>query len=107
MTDRLIRITTALAVVAVAGVAAIISYQHAYELVTSHGETAELCSLERLVPDVEPSHLLCPSDPGGLGRPGRHFGSQGRLYCRPRRIGGEVAVDGSAQLSGVLINIFG
>ena len=39
MTDRLIRLTTALAVVAVAGVAAIISYQHAYELVTSHGET--------------------------------------------------------------------
>jgi hypothetical protein len=37
--DRLIRITTALAVVAVAGVAAIISYQHAYELVRSHGET--------------------------------------------------------------------
>jgi hypothetical protein len=26
-------------VVTVAGVAAIISYQHAYELVTSHGET--------------------------------------------------------------------
>jgi hypothetical protein len=39
VTDRLIRITTALAVVAVAGVAATISYQHAYELVTSHGET--------------------------------------------------------------------
>lgn len=39
MTDRLIRITTALAVLAVAGVAAVISYQHAYELVTSHGET--------------------------------------------------------------------
>jgi Protein of unknown function (DUF2637) len=39
VTDRLIRITTTLAVVAVAGVAAIISYQHAYELVTSHGET--------------------------------------------------------------------
>jgi hypothetical protein len=39
MTDWLIRITTALAVVAVAGVAAIISYQHAYELVTSHGES--------------------------------------------------------------------
>jgi hypothetical protein len=35
VTDRLIRITTALAVVAVAGVAAIISYQHAYELATS------------------------------------------------------------------------
>jgi Protein of unknown function (DUF2637) len=38
VTARLIRITTALAVVAVAGVAAIISYQHAYELVSSHGE---------------------------------------------------------------------
>lgn len=39
MTAWLIRITTAVAVVAVAGVAAIISYQHAYELVTTHGET--------------------------------------------------------------------
>ena len=38
MTDWLIKITTALAVVAVAVVAAIISYQHAYELVRSHGE---------------------------------------------------------------------
>jgi hypothetical protein len=38
VTDRLIRITTALAVVAVAVVAAIISYHHAYELVRSHGE---------------------------------------------------------------------
>jgi hypothetical protein len=39
VTDRLIRITTPLAVVAVAVVAAIISYQHAYELVRSHGES--------------------------------------------------------------------
>jgi hypothetical protein len=39
VTDRLIRLTTALAVLMVAGVAAVISYQHAYELVTSHGET--------------------------------------------------------------------
>ena len=39
MTERLIRITTALAVVAVALVAAVISYQHAYELVRSHGES--------------------------------------------------------------------
>jgi hypothetical protein len=37
--DRLIRITTALAVAAVAAVAAVISYRHAYELVTTHGET--------------------------------------------------------------------
>jgi hypothetical protein len=39
MTDRLTRITTAFAVLMVAGVAAVISYQHAYELVRSHGET--------------------------------------------------------------------
>jgi hypothetical protein len=39
VTDRLIRITTALAVMAVAVVAAVISYQHAYELVRSHGES--------------------------------------------------------------------
>ena len=47
MTDRLIRITTALAVVAVAVVAAVISYQHAYELVRSHGESGLTA---RLVP---------------------------------------------------------
>jgi hypothetical protein len=39
VTDRLIRITTALAVVAVAVIAAIISYQRAYELVRPHGES--------------------------------------------------------------------
>jgi hypothetical protein len=39
MTDKLIRITTALAVAGVATVAAIISYRHAYELVSTHGET--------------------------------------------------------------------
>jgi hypothetical protein len=39
VTDRLIRVTTALAVVTVAVVAAVISYQHAYELVRSQGES--------------------------------------------------------------------
>jgi hypothetical protein len=39
VTQRLIKITTALAVVAMAVVAAVISYQHAYELMRSHGET--------------------------------------------------------------------
>jgi Protein of unknown function (DUF2637) len=39
MTDRLIRITTALSVATVAAVAAVISYRHAYELVSTHGET--------------------------------------------------------------------
>ena len=47
MTDRLIRITTALAVVAVAVIAAVISYQHAFELVRSHGESGVTA---RLVP---------------------------------------------------------
>jgi hypothetical protein len=45
--DRLIRITTALAVVAVAAVGAVISYQHAFELVRSHGESGVTA---RLVP---------------------------------------------------------
>jgi hypothetical protein len=45
--DRLIRITTALAVVAVAAVAAVISYRHAYELVHSYGESGPTA---RLVP---------------------------------------------------------
>lgn len=47
MADRLIRITTALAVVTVAVVAAVISYQHAYELVRRHGEIGPTA---RLVP---------------------------------------------------------
>jgi hypothetical protein len=47
MTDRLIRITTALAVATVAAVAAVISYRHAYELVSTHGETG---ATARLVP---------------------------------------------------------
>jgi hypothetical protein len=38
MADRLVRITTALAVVMGAAVAAVISYRHAYELVRAHGE---------------------------------------------------------------------
>jgi Protein of unknown function (DUF2637) len=45
MTDRLIRTTTALAVMAVAAVAAVISYQHAYELVRTHGESGATARL--------------------------------------------------------------
>jgi hypothetical protein len=47
MADRLIRVTTALAVVAVAAVAAVISYRHAYQLVRAHGESGPTA---RLVP---------------------------------------------------------
>src|SRR4051794_24887833 len=45
--DRLIRVTTALGVATVATVAAVISYRHAYELVSTHGETGLTA---RLVP---------------------------------------------------------
>jgi hypothetical protein len=38
-TDRLIRVAAAVAVLVVAGIAAVISYGHAYELVRTHGET--------------------------------------------------------------------
>jgi hypothetical protein len=48
VTDRLIRITTALAV---AGVAAIISYRHAYELVSVHGVTGLTARLIPLTVD--------------------------------------------------------
>ncbi|MER7544769.1 DUF2637 domain-containing protein [Spirillospora sp. NPDC127506] len=47
MTDRLIRATTALAVVAVAAVAALISYAHMLDLVRSYGEAGVTA---RLVP---------------------------------------------------------
>ncbi|MEV5706016.1 DUF2637 domain-containing protein [Actinoallomurus sp. NPDC052274] len=47
MLDRVIRATTALAVIGVAAVAAVISYRHAYELVRSHGESG---TTARLVP---------------------------------------------------------
>ena len=45
MTDPLITIATALAVVAVAGVAAIISCQHAYKLIRSHGKSGMTAGL--------------------------------------------------------------
>jgi hypothetical protein len=51
LTDRLIRITTALAVVGVAAVAAIISYQQAYELIRSHGESGTVARLEPFAVD--------------------------------------------------------
>jgi hypothetical protein len=58
MTDRLIRITTALAVATVATVAAVISYRHAYELVSTHGETGVTA---RLVPFTIDGLILAAS----------------------------------------------
>ena len=58
MTGRLIRITTALAVVTVAAVAAVISYRHAYDLVSTHGETS---ATARLVPFTVDGLILAAS----------------------------------------------
>jgi hypothetical protein len=52
VTDRLIRLTTALAVVAGAGVAAVISYQHAYELVRSRGESGTTAGASSLAAGI-------------------------------------------------------
>jgi Protein of unknown function (DUF2637) len=58
VTDRLIRITTALAVATLAAVAAVISYRHAYELVSSHGESGLTA---RLVPFTVDGLILAAS----------------------------------------------
>jgi hypothetical protein len=56
--DRLIRITTAAAVATVAAVAAVISYRHAYELVSTHGEAGVTA---RLVPFTVDGLILAAS----------------------------------------------
>ncbi len=70
MTDRLIRITTALSVAIVAAVAAVISYRHAYELVIGHGETGLTA---RLVPFTVDGLIVAASmlilDANRRGRP--------------------------------------
>ncbi len=45
-TDRVIRVSTAVAVLAVAGVAAYVSYWHAYAVVRAHGESGITARLE-------------------------------------------------------------
>ena len=44
--DRVIRISTAMAVLAVAGIAAYVSYWHAYAVVRAHGESGVTARLE-------------------------------------------------------------
>jgi hypothetical protein len=56
--DRFIRIITATAVATVAATAAVISYRHAYELVTTHGETGVAA---RLVPFTVDGLILAAS----------------------------------------------
>ena len=91
MTDRLIRITTALAVVAVAVVAAIISYQHAYELVRSHGE----CQAH-----PRPSRIRAASNSGGGSSYGLPppFLQHDLRFSRVNRL----VIDGEFSVGGVL-----
>ncbi len=49
--DRAIRVSTAIAVLAVAGVAAYVSYWHAYAVVCAHGETGVTARLEPAIID--------------------------------------------------------
>ena len=95
MTDRLIRITTARAVVTVASVAAIISHRHACELVTSHGEIGLTYAGERI--RVQLAAASCAElSLVGTGRP-----AADRPSTRGLRIGGEVIlcwISGSARI---------
>ena len=51
VTDRIIRWSTAGAVIGVAAVAAVASYEHAYDLVRAHGETGWTARLAPLTVD--------------------------------------------------------
>ena len=86
MTDRLIRVTTALAVMAVAVVAGVISYQHAYELVRSHGEAGVTA---RLVPRKSSSDSCGRTEPAGRPRSGTSKWTTRSTFtlrvARPRR----------------------
>ena len=62
--DRLTRITTALAVVAVAVVAAVISYQHSFELVRSHEEAGVTAQLLPFTVDGLPRARAVNRSPG-------------------------------------------
>ena len=49
--DRMIRVSTAIVVLAVAGIAAYVSYWHAYAVVREYGETGVTASLEPVTID--------------------------------------------------------
>ena len=64
--DRGIRLSTAVAVLAVAGIAAYVSYWHAYAVVRAHGETGITARLEPATIDG----LVCASSMLSGGRQG-------------------------------------
>jgi hypothetical protein len=83
--DRAIRVSTAIAVLAVAGVAAYVSHWHAYAVVCAHGETGVTVRLEPATIDglvyassmvnLYGQHLMAvsgmyPADPFGGGPAG-------------------------------------
>jgi hypothetical protein len=96
VTDRLTKITTALAVVAVAVVAAIISHQHAHELVRSHSESGVTARLLPFTADgliwaasmvaLDASRRNPAGPTAGRLEPGRgHHGHGGRQPGARRR----------------------
>jgi hypothetical protein len=78
--DRAIRLSTAAAVLAVAGIAAFVSYVHAYAVVRAHGETGFTARLEPATIDglvyassmrscMQPgTGCRCPPSPAGCSR---------------------------------------
>ncbi len=66
MTDRLIRVTTAAAVAAVATVAAVISYRHACEIAGAHGETGVTARLVPFTVDGQTSTTIRNHRPVGV-----------------------------------------
>lgn len=78
VTDRLIQIKTALAVLMVAGVAAVISYEDANELVTSHGETGFTA---HLLPFYQRPYRPCSP----FTRRRQHFAARGDFVCATTR----------------------
>jgi Protein of unknown function (DUF2637) len=88
--DRVIRWTTAAAVIGVAAVAAVASYEHAYDLVRAHGEAGWTARLVPLTVDgliyASPMVLL---DPLRLAMPARLFGGmRGAMVMAASRVGG-------------------
>ena len=65
--DRAIRLSTAAAVIAVAGMAAYVSYWHAYAVVRAHGESGITARLEPAcgVQRVLARHRSRPREPAG------------------------------------------
>ena len=108
--DRAIRLSTAAAVLAVAGIAAYVSYWHAYAVVRAHGETGITARLEPATIDglVYASSMVvlysarhrgpvpCPGPlaarAGHRGHPDREHGPG--LVTRSRRGGGRGLASG-------------